>query len=94
MAGAILSRNDTIQYYRQCYEHVDLVMLDMVMPQMSGREVFLPMWKINPDVMTLLSSGYSIDGEAQRMLDEGVMGFIQKPCDMCELMQKISEALK
>ena len=49
--------------------------------------------EINIDIIALLSSGYSINGEAQVILDEGVDGFIQKPFRMAELSQRIAEVL-
>ena len=49
--------------------------------------------EINIDIIALLSSGYSINGEAQVILDKGVDGFIQKPFRMAELSQRIAEVL-
>ena len=49
------------------------------MPEINGKELFLKMRKINPGIRTILSSGYSINGEAQQILDDGVSGFLQKP---------------
>ncbi len=68
-----------IRFYEKHWKDVELVILDMIMPELSGKEVFSHLKKINPDVKTLLSSGYSVDGEAQSILDIGVMGFLQKP---------------
>ncbi|MBN1102537.1 MAG: PAS domain S-box protein [Deltaproteobacteria bacterium] len=72
---------------------IDLVILDMIMPDMGGGEAFDRMKEINPDVRVLLSSGYSINGQAQRILDRGCRGFIQKPFNMMELSQKVRESL-
>jgi len=46
---------------------------------MSGRETFRLLREIEPNVKALLASGYSLDGDAQAILDDGVLGFIQKP---------------
>ena len=70
------------------------MVLDMVMPSMGGGEAYDSMKKINPDVKVLLSSGFSIDGEASEILERGCDGFIQKPFTMKKLSQKISEILK
>jgi two-component system, cell cycle sensor histidine kinase and response regulator CckA len=51
------------------------------------------MRKINPDIRAVLSSGYSLDGEAQAILDEGMLGFAGKPYMHAELSQKIADAL-
>ena len=46
---------------------------------------------VNPRVRVLLASGYSVDGEAQTLLDEGVVGFIQKPYSIESLAAKLAE---
>ncbi len=84
---------EALDYYRKSFRTVDLVILDMVMPEISGKDVFIAMKKINPHIVALLSSGYSINGEAQGILEEGVNGFIQKPYRIEELSQKIAEIL-
>ena len=72
----------------------DLVILDMIMPDMSGGDVFDRLREINPQVMVLLASGYSIDGRAMDILNRGCNGFIQKPFGMEDLTDKISSILK
>ena len=61
--------------------NIDIVILDMIMPGMSGSDTFDKMREFDPDIVILLSSGYSIDGNAQEILDRGCNGFIQKPGD-------------
>jgi two-component system, cell cycle sensor histidine kinase and response regulator CckA len=70
-----------------------LVILDMVMPEMGGRDAFIAMRQINPRLRALLSSGYSLNGEAQDILDEGVLAFIGKPYRHNELSEAVAEAL-
>ncbi len=60
---------------------IDLVILDMIMPQVSGKEVFNRLKKTDPNVRVLLASGYSIKGQAREIMDRGCGGFIQKPFD-------------
>jgi two-component system cell cycle sensor histidine kinase/response regulator CckA len=48
----------------------------MVMPNMGGGEAYDRIKEIDPDVKVLLSSGYSIDGEATEILERGCNGFI------------------
>ncbi len=84
---------EAVEYYRQAWRHVDLVILDMVMPNLSGRDAYIAMRQINPEIKALLSSGYGINGEVQSILDEGVQGFLQKPFEVSELTDKIAEAL-
>ncbi|MBU1398968.1 MAG: response regulator [Proteobacteria bacterium] len=71
----------------------DLVILDMIMPEMGGAETFDAIKKINPDIKVLLASGYSIDGKATRMLANGCNGFIQKPYNIQQISRKIREIL-
>jgi PAS domain S-box-containing protein len=82
-----------IEFYRRAFREVDAVLLDMVMPVMSGRETFLKLREINPAVIAVLASGYSLDSEAQSMIDEGVRGFVQKPYTRAALLEKLTEAL-
>ncbi len=82
-----------IEFYSAQPGKVDLVILDMIMPDMGGGEVYDRLKEINPAVRVLLSSGYSIDSEAKEILERGCNGFIQKPFNMLELSQKIGEVV-
>jgi PAS domain S-box-containing protein len=84
---------EAVEYYQENWRQVDLVILDMVMPRMGGHETFLALRQINPQVRVLLSSGYSLNGEAHAILREGVLGFIGKPYRLSELARKVAEAL-
>jgi DNA-binding NtrC family response regulator len=65
----------------------------MIMPDMGGGETFDAIKGIRPDIKVLLSSGYSIAGEASKILDRGCDGFIQKPFNMNQISCKIKEVL-
>jgi CheY-like chemotaxis protein len=80
---------EAISLFGDLKDRIDLVILDMVMPKMGGRETFLKLKGIDPDVRVLLSTGYSQEGEAQQILNEGVLGFIQKPYQVNELLAKV-----
>ena len=77
---------DALAFYRENARTVDLVLLDMVMPGMDGQAAFLALRAVNPDLKALLTSGYGVDGEAQRILDSGVRGFVPKPYHLDELI--------
>lgn len=79
--------------FRQHKNRIDLVILDMIMPDMSGSETFDNLKKINPDIKVLLSSGYSIDGQASEILNRGCNGFVQKPFNLKQISSKIREIL-
>ena len=72
---------------------IQLVILDMIMPGLSGGEVFDSLKRSDPSVKVLLSSGYSLDGEAKKIMDRGCDGFIQKPFSIKELSAKAGELL-
>jgi CheY-like chemotaxis protein len=78
-----------IELVRQHGAKISLVLLDMTMPEMSGRQTYEALQKIQPGLKVLLSSGYSIEGEAQALLDGGCTGFIQKPFDAVALSAKV-----
>jgi two-component system cell cycle sensor histidine kinase/response regulator CckA len=82
---------EAIEVYRKDQEDIDFILLDMVMPIMGGGEAYDRMKEINPGIKVLLSSGYSIDGEATEILKRGCNGFIQKPFKMNELAERIRE---
>jgi PAS domain S-box-containing protein len=85
---------DALETYRKGWEDIDVVVLDMVMPELSGSETFRAMKNINPDVKVVIASGFSIAGEAQELLDEGAFSFIQKPFLVSELSDHITKALE
>ncbi len=74
-------------------DEVDLVILDMVMPGIGGRETYEKLKEINPDIVVLLASGYSVTSEVTNMLKQGCNAFIQKPFNMKQLSWKIREVL-
>jgi CheY-like chemotaxis protein len=84
---------EAIEVYKKNQDVINIVVLDMVMPNMGGGEAYDHMRKINPDIKVLLSSGYSIDGEATEILERGCDAFIQKPFTMKDLSQAIRKIL-
>jgi PAS domain S-box-containing protein len=72
---------------------IDIVILDMIMPGIGGGETYDALKRIKPEVKVLLSSGYSIRGEAGEILKRGCDGFIQKPFNIKTLSQKLREIL-
>ncbi len=84
---------DAIEQYERHGDRIDLVILDLIMPGMSGSQAFDGLKALDPNVKVLLSSGYSIDGQASAILLRGGEGFIQKPFDDVGLSRKIREIL-
>jgi CheY-like chemotaxis protein len=85
---------EAVDFYTKSWRDVDLVIIDMVMPQMGGLDTFLAMQAVNPSVRAILSSGYSMGGDAQKILDSGVRSFVQKPFHVVQLSRAVAEALK
>jgi len=87
------SGQEAIAVYMEEKDKIDQVVLDMVMTGMSGGETFDRLREIDPHVRVLLSSGYSINGEAKTIMDRGCNGFIQKPFHLEKLSGKVREML-
>jgi DNA-binding NtrC family response regulator len=66
----------------------------MIMPGMSGVEVFRALKKIDPKVRVVLISGYSFTDEAKKIRDEGALAFLEKPVAAQDLLSTISEATR
>jgi CheY-like chemotaxis protein len=84
---------EALDMFRQHRDKIALVILDMIMPELAGDRTFEALREIDPEVKVLLSSGYSIDGQARRILDRGCNGFIQKPFTLRDLSEKLKEML-
>jgi len=84
---------EAVRLYGESYKSIDAVILDMVMPVMGGRETFIKLMEINPDVRVLLSTGFVMGGEAQEIMSMGAADFIHKPFRMVELSRKLAGIL-
>jgi signal transduction histidine kinase len=84
---------EAIELYQAECQSINLVLLDMIMPGMNGSETFDRLQQIDPNIKVLLSSGYSLDGDAQKILERGGRGFIQKPFSLSLLSQKINDII-
>ena len=82
-----------IEVFKSHQDDIDLVILDMNMPVMDGREMFRELKELSPDVKALLSTGFTLEGQVQELMDEGVTGFIQKPFRMEEIDAAIRDLL-
>ncbi|MBI9101489.1 MAG: response regulator [Spirochaetales bacterium] len=82
-----------IEFFSKNFDSVDLVLLDMNMPEMDGLEVFRQMKRYDPDVKVLVLSGYSQHGKIEAALREGVIDYMTKPVRKAALSDKIDEIL-
>ncbi len=92
----ILAENGrhAVDIYRREMHNIDVVLLDMIMPEMAGKEANKELRKLNKNVKVILSSGYSQDGKAAGILQEGVTEFIQKPFRIDILSKTIARVLE
>jgi PAS domain S-box-containing protein len=80
-----------VELFKERHQDITAVLLDMAMPVMSGKDAFIEMKKIDPNLKVLLSSGFKQDKRVKAVLKLGVSGFLQKPFSMLELAKKMSE---
>ncbi len=83
-----------INKLRQHPDSIDLAILDLIMPGLDGRQTYEKLHELMPKLPVILSSGYSINGQATEILQRGGKGFLQKPYNISQLSQKISDVLK
>ncbi|MFC1563506.1 PAS domain S-box protein [candidate division KSB1 bacterium] len=82
-----------VEIYQKKGKNIDLVILDMVMPELGGKETFSILKKINPEVKVIISSGYSKNEKTLTLLKDGIFDFIQKPFKINELSIMVSKIL-
>jgi PAS domain S-box-containing protein len=87
------SGQEAIAFYKENKDDISLIILDMIMPGLSGGETFNRIRELDPSVIIILSSGYSFNDQAQQIMNKGCQGFIQKPFDIAHLSRKIREVL-
>lgn len=85
---------EAIAIYTARGQEIDAVILDMSMPEMNGREAFLNLKKINPDIKVILTSGLWDDEKIQETLDLGVTCFIKKPFSIIDFSRKLKQVLE
>ena len=82
-----------LELYRESWREIDLVLLDVMMPGLSGSAAFSEMRRINPAVRAVLTSGHPLEPEQERLLEEPGVRFIQKPFGLSDLARCLSSAL-
>jgi PAS domain S-box-containing protein len=84
---------EAVSLYEKNIKKIDIVILDMIMPHMSGARIYERLREINDEVKVLLSSGYSMNEQAKEILAQGCQGFMQKPFNLKDLSMKLREIL-
>lgn len=84
---------EAIAKFMEHRERISLVLLDMIMPKKSGKDVSEAIKKVNPRIKILFASGYTMDIIKSQELAEGGFNFIQKPFKSKDLLAKVREIL-
>jgi len=86
---AVSSGSEAIEVLTVKGDEIDLVILDLVMPNMTGQETFEKIRALDPEIKVLISSGYSREVEIKKMMGSGCNAFILKPFDVATLSEKL-----
>jgi PAS domain S-box-containing protein len=84
---------DALDLVREHRGEISLVILDMTMPGMSGAQTFDALRHLAPEIRVLLTSGYTIEGQARELLEKGCHDFIQKPFSLSALSEKLKNLM-
>ena len=85
---------EAMAVYTEHHAAINLVILDMIMPELSGEETFRELKKINPQIRAIISSGYMQDHRMDALVELGVLGIMQKPFRKNELAAKVAAAMR
>jgi signal transduction histidine kinase len=85
--------SDAIEIYRARHDEIRAVVLDMVMPGMTGKATYLGLREIDPTVIVLLMSGHTLNEQVQEILDLGVRSFVSKPYSIAVLAKAMAELI-
>jgi len=86
--------NEAVRIYRERHDEIRAVVLDMVMPGMTGRATYLALREVDPNVAVLLMSGHTLNEHVQEILDLGVRNFVSKPYSIGTLAKAIAELVQ
>ncbi|MBM3299274.1 MAG: PAS domain S-box protein, partial [Deltaproteobacteria bacterium] len=84
---------DALDLYRRSREKISLVILDLIMPEMDGRQCLGELLKIDPNVRVLVASGFDANGPTKEAIETGARGFVGKPYNVRQMLQAVREVL-
>ena len=84
---------DALSIFKQNSSNIDLVILDMIMPDMDGKQLAIELMKIKPKIPIIMSTGYSDMINEKKALELGIKVFIMKPILKAEMINAINKAL-
>ena len=82
-----------LSHYRDCWHEIDLVVIDMIMPEITGQELFAELHALNRNVAAVLTSGHAPAMAVRQLLDLGAREFLAKPFTPGELVASVERAL-
>ncbi|MGC8659412.1 MAG: PAS domain-containing hybrid sensor histidine kinase/response regulator, partial [Desulfomonilaceae bacterium] len=85
---------EAIEKFRAKRDEISLVILDMILPEKSGRDCLMEMLAIDPSVKVLVASGYSMEGALKEEITPLVKGFVHKPFVIADLISAVHGALE
>ncbi|MCP4154827.1 MAG: response regulator, partial [bacterium] len=94
--NVLLAENgrEAVEIFKEKYRAIDLVILDMIMPEMNGRDAFFEMRKVDKNCKVVISSGFGKNKNLEELKKSGITGFIRKPYSDYELSKLLAKVLK
>ena len=84
---------EAYRLYEDKKEHIDIVVLDMFMPDEKGTDTYKRLKRMNPDIKVLISTGSEKDRDVNEILNDGQNGFIKKPFKFDEFTSNVNTIL-
>jgi signal transduction histidine kinase len=84
---------ETLELYREQPDRISLVVLDLVMPEMGGRQCLSELLTLNPQAKVLIASGHLSEETTTDLRAAGARGFLKKPFDMTALLREVRTIL-
>jgi two-component system cell cycle sensor histidine kinase/response regulator CckA len=85
---------EAVELYRENRGSIAVVILDILMPGVDGREAFRRIREIDPAARVIVSSGFDHSQDADSLVREGATAFVQKPYRIAELVRAVGEAIE
>jgi two-component system, cell cycle sensor histidine kinase and response regulator CckA len=88
-----INGEDALEVYRRENERIALVILDLIMPTMGGKDCLKKVLEIDPDARVLIASGYAADTSTKECIELGAKGFVAKPFRFKDLLRQVRKTL-
>jgi DNA-binding NtrC family response regulator len=84
---------EALEYFRENHRSIKAVVLDLIMPKMSGLDLFRAFKKLDPGVKVIVASGYSDEEQEKQIVKEGALEFVQKPYRAAEMSKALARVI-